>query len=150
MNSIMHDTVELTRLVDTPIARVWAAYSDVSTRVKWCVPEGEDIVYTHSDFRTGGRDHYRCGTPGSLEFDADVEYAQVVPESLIVFSETVRSGHSPLASSLSTWEFSGEGNRTLIRVSNQIVSFVDAQMIEGTRNGHVAVLGQLQAFLSEK
>lgn len=47
-------------------ADVWQAYADVRQRVRWSVPEGEEIVYDEAEFATGGEDEYRCGPPGEL------------------------------------------------------------------------------------
>lgn len=61
MNSIAHDTVRLTRVIDAPVAAVWEAYADSTKRAQWGVPAGEAMAYGESDFREGGRDGDRCG-----------------------------------------------------------------------------------------
>lgn len=148
MNAATHDTVRVTQCIEAPIDKVWGAYADVSKRSQWGVPKGEAMIYVQSDFREGGRDRYRCGPPETLEFQAESEYTRIVPEALIVYTETVKNEDHALATAVSTWEFETEGRGTRVRVTTQVVSFIGAQMIDGTRNGHTRVLAQLGPFLA--
>lgn len=147
MNATIHDTVSLTRCVDASAAEAWAAYADPGKRAKWSVSAGEAMVYDESDFREGGRDRYRCGPPETLEFHAEAEYTRIVPEELIVCTETVRTEGRSLATSIVAWEFTPHGGKTLVEVTAQVVSFVGQGMIDGTRDGHAKALEQLEEFL---
>lgn len=149
MNSTAHDTINLTQVIDVPVAEVWEAYADSAKRAQWGVPAGEGMVYDESDFREGGRDRYRCGPPDTLEFHAETEYTRIVPRELVVCTETVRSGGQPLATAVLTWEFASDGAGTLVTITSQVVSFVGAGMIEGNRNGHTKALKQFGQFLAE-
>jgi len=150
MNVPIHDTVQVTRSLNASLNAVWEAYADVSQRVRWAVPEGEGMVYETSDFREGGRDRYRCGESESLEFYAEVEYTRIVPRETIVYVETVTMANLVLGTSLMTWHFESqnEDEDTVVTVTSQIVSFVGAEMITGNRNGHTAVLEQLERLLA--
>lgn len=148
MNSIVHDTIKLTRVIDAPVAEVWEAYADSTKRTQWSVPAGEGMVYDESDFREGGRDRYRCGPPDTLAFHAETEYTKVVPRELVVYTETVRSEGQPLATGVLTWEFSPDTGGTLVSITNHVVSFVGAGMIDGNHNGHTKALEQLGQFLA--
>ena len=142
----MHDTVEVAQEIGAPLELVWAAYADADKRVQWSVPAGEGMVYDKAEFREGGRDRYRCGDPTSLEFHASVEYTKIVPEALIVYTETVQSAGQPLATGVVTWEFEPTTAGTYVRVISHIVSFVGGGMVDGTRNGHTKALQQLSTF----
>lgn len=106
------------------------------------------MVYDDSDFREGGRDTYRCGPLDSLDFHAATEYVRIEPESLIVYSETVKTPDQILAAGLLTWEFQEDGSGTIIKLTCQVTSFVGQGMIEGNRNGHTKALDQLETFLT--
>lgn len=149
MSAPNHDTVRLTQHVDASAAEAWEAYADAATRARWSVPAGERMVYDESDFHEGGRDHYRCGSPEDLEFHAEVEYTKIVPQELVVYAETVRSEGQPLATGIVTWEFEPDSTGTLVTVTNQVVSFVGTEMIDGNRNGHTKALEQLSQHLAE-
>lgn len=148
MNSIAHDTLTFTKRFEAPIAAVWDAYADSSNRVQWSVPADDAMIYDESNFREGGCDKYRCGPPDSLDFQAIAEYVRIEPESLIVYSETVKVPDQILATGLLTWEFEQNGSATFIKLTVQVTSFVGQAMIEGNRNGHTLALSQLEAFLT--
>lgn len=149
MDEIVHDTITLDRRVSAPVAAVWDAYADPAQRARWSVPVGEAMVYDEADFREGGRDRYRCGPPKTLDFHAEAGYTRIIPEELIVCTETVRAEGRPLATAVVTWEFEPDGDQTLVKVTAQVVSFVGAGMIDGTRSGHAKALEQLEDFLTD-
>lgn len=149
MNDIVNDTFTVDQRIDAPIAAVWDAYVDPAKRARWSVPAGEAMVYDEADFREQGRDRYRCGPPETLDFHADVEYSRIVPQTLIVYTETVRAQGQPLATGLLTWEFEPTRGGTFVKITNQFVSFIGEGMIDGNRNGHNKALEQLSAFLVE-
>lgn len=149
MNSPVHDTIRLNRRIDAPVADVWNAYADSVARAQWSVPAGEKLVYEQTDFREGGHDSYRCGPPETLTFRAEVEYSRIVPNELIVYSETVKHEGQPIATGHVTWEFESDTEATLVTITSQIVSFVGSEMIDGNRNGHTKALEQLGRHLAD-
>lgn len=62
---------------------------------------------------------------------------QIVPESLIVHTDTVVLGDSILAVAVLTWEFEVCDEMTQIRLTDQVTSFVGPDIIDGHRNGHI-------------
>lgn len=149
MNMPAHDTIRLTQHVDASVADVWTAYADSDARARWSVPAGEEMVYDQSEFREGGHDRYRCGPPETLDFHAETEYTRIVPNELVVYTETVKNEGQPLATGLVTWEFEPDDEGTLVTVTSQAVSFVGSGMIDGTRNGHTKALEQLSRHLAD-
>lgn len=141
------ETLRLSADISHPLAEVWQAFADTEARVQWGVPAGEEMVYDHDDLRTGGSSQSRCGAPGRLEFRAAGDYIRVEPECFVVHTDTVWSGDVVLATALVTWRFEAAGETTRVEITDQVVSFVGEDMIEGHRNGHTIVLGQLQTFL---
>lgn len=53
----------------------------------------------------------------------------------------------PSATALITWAFTEVPDGAYVSVSDQLVSFVGAEMIDGSRNGHRIALEQLGVFL---
>jgi uncharacterized protein YndB with AHSA1/START domain len=102
MISITHDTLTFAQPVRARLSIVWAAFADSTQRAIWGVPVGEAQVYDESNFRVGGRDRYRCGPPQTLEFHGAVDYVHIIPESLIVHTDTVTVGDQILAVALLT------------------------------------------------
>ena len=148
MNALVHETIALSRRIPFPCAEIWNAYADTARRCVWGVPAGEGIEYAIEDFREGGRESYRCGPLGSLDFHVETQYLRVVEQQLIVYAETVSTNGTPLASALVSWTLEPLGDSTQVCVTSQVASFVGAGMIEGSRSGHRIVLAQLGAFLA--
>ncbi|GAA1336807.1 uncharacterized protein YndB with AHSA1/START domain [Arthrobacter roseus] len=147
MSSVAHDTLTFEQSINAPLSAVWDAFAEPTQRAVWGVPAGEAQVYDDSNFMVGGRDKYRCGPPETLGFHGLVDYVQIVPPSLIVHTDTVTAEDQVLAVALLTWQFDAHGDTTMIRLTDQVTSFVGADMIEGHRNGHAKALEQLRDFL---
>lgn len=123
---------------------MWQAYADVRQRVRWSVPEGEEIVYDEAEFATGGEDEYRCGPPGELQNIGHHTYHLVEPVSGFVFTDTIRRDGTLLAVGLLTWQLHDLGTAgTRVTVVDQVTSLAGAGMIDGHRNGHAKTLEQL-------
>lgn len=150
MISVVHDTLTFTQSLRAPLSAVWAAYADSTQRAIWGVPAGEAQIYDEADFNIGGRDTYRCGPPETLEFRGTVDYLQIVPESLIVHTDSVTVGDQLLAVALLTWQFGTQDDTTLIQLTDQVTSFVGPDMIAGHRNGHTKAFEQLRAFIGNR
>lgn len=148
MAEIVHETLFFERDITAAMATVWRAYVDPVQRAQWSVPAGEAMVFDEADFREGGRDRYRCGPPAALDFAVNVEYHKIIPEQLIVYTETVDTADQPLATSIVTWALSSSGRETRVNIAAQLVSYVGQGMIDGHRHGHAKALDQLQAFLT--
>jgi len=144
-----HETLILKQSIRAALPRVWNAFADVDQRAAWGVPAGEAQIYDVADFRVGGREQYKCGPPGNLEFYGFVDYAHIIPQSIIVHSDTVTAGGKTLATALLTWEFESDGEYTKIQLTDQVTSLVGIGMINGHRNGHTKALDQLRELLEK-
>ncbi|MDQ0094509.1 SRPBCC domain-containing protein [Paeniglutamicibacter psychrophenolicus] len=142
----VHATLTFSATMPTSPFELWDAFADASLRAAWSVPEGDQMVYDQSQFFVGGRDGYRCGPKGNMNFDGRVEYLKIVPGQLLVHTDMVHSGGTPLSAALLTWSFVPAGHETRLDLTVQVTSFVGAAMIEGNRNGHGIALAQLAVF----
>ncbi len=124
MDAIVHDTLRFARSFDTRLANIWAAFADSNQRASWSVPPGEALVHDEANFHASGRDMYRCGPPETLEFRGVLHYVQIVPESVIVHTDTVTHKEQVIAVALLTWEFEDHGDTTVVRLTDQVTSFV--------------------------
>ena len=149
MTPIAHETLTFVQPIAAPLSAVWAAFADSTQRATWSVPAGEAMVFDQSNFHVGGRDEYRCGPRQTLEFFGLVDYVQIVPETPPPPTDLVASSGQTLAIALVTWEFDHSGDSTLIRLTDQVTSFVGSGMIDGHRNGHAKALSQLRDFVEE-
>ncbi len=137
-----HGTVAVERSIGAPIARVYAAFADPAEREKWGAPSDTAVfLYEETDFRVGGRDVARCGTMNDPRFRVEARYVDIVPERRVVWTETITEmGQRILAANLTTLEFITDGQRTSVRVTVQVTSFVGPGMINNTKAGHTGSL----------
>lgn len=145
--SIVHETLKFTKTINAELSRVWEAFADPIQRARWSVPAGEAMVYEQAAFEVGGRDRYRCGPPESLDFINIVDYALIVTQALVVYTETVTTSEQPLSAGVVTWSFTVNGDVTEVQLTSQVTSFVGDGMIEGNRNGHAKALNQLEELV---
>ena len=141
-------TISLGAEIDHPVSEVWNAFADTGQRVRWGVPEGEEMVCDIDDFRPGGAIRARCGAPGVLEFVSTGQYCAVVPERHLVSTETLTRDDEILSTAIITWTLTPTSAGTRVELVDQVVSFVGEGMIDGHRNGHDICLRQLGEFLS--
>jgi uncharacterized protein YndB with AHSA1/START domain len=144
-NSQLHiETVVLERSYRATPARIFAAWHDVEARKRWSVPSPDvAIVYDKADFRVGGFDDSRCGTPGDMRFRAVVLYLEITQDRRIIFAEHVTEGGVARAASLITVDLTPNGNETQLTLTMQISSIDGPDMLQGYRDGWTPTLENL-------
>ena len=141
-------TISLGADIDHPTSAVWKAFADIDQRVRWGVPEGEEMICDVDEFRPGGSIRARCGTPGALEYYSAGQYCAVEPERWLVTTETLTREGQVLSTAIITWTFEATSSGTRVDLVDQVVSFVGQGMIDGHRNGHEICLRQLGEHLT--
>ena len=143
-----HAPLVIERSFDASPARVFNAFADPAARMRWGVPSAKvELVYLEAGFRVGGRDVSRCGPAGSLMFDVELSYLDIVPEQRIVSVETVSQDATRLSVSLITVELQPSGKGTRLVLTDQIVALDGSDMVAGSRAGFNAVLDNLAGEL---
>lgn len=144
---IIHDTINLERTYDAPPARVFAAWADPKARARWSVPDGAALVYDAADFREGGLDRARCGSPDDMRYVIETRYVSIAPQRHIVFAEQVTAAGRPQSASVVTVALQGAaGGRTHLALTIQLTA-VDPTIHEGNHEGWAIVLDQLAGWL---
>jgi uncharacterized protein YndB with AHSA1/START domain len=148
LSRVQHATFTVERVFPqcTPDA-LFAAYADLAARVRWAVPPGQEIRYDAADFRCGGRDLFRCGSPGALDCYGDLRYEDIEPGQRIVYVETLADDDRRLSSALCSMLFTEEEGGVRLSITVQLAAYDGAPMREGYLRGWRAVLERLQAFL---
>ena len=141
-------TISLSADIDHPTSAVWKAFADIDQRVRWGVPEGEEMICDVDEFRRGGSIRARCGSPGALEYCSAGQYCAVEPERWLVTTETLTRDGQILSTAIITWAFAATSRGTRVDLVDQVVSFVGQGMIDGHRNGYEICLRQLGEHLT--
>jgi uncharacterized protein YndB with AHSA1/START domain len=149
-HSTEHGTITVERTLDAPVSRVYAAYADPKARQSWGAPsDTATFTYEQADFRVGGRDLARCGPKEDPRFRVEARYVDIVRERRVVATETIREIERLLATNITTVELSPEGERTHVKVTVQVTSFVGPDMIKHTRAGHEGSLASMARYVEQ-
>jgi uncharacterized protein YndB with AHSA1/START domain len=143
-----HGTITVERTIDAPVSRVYGAFADVKERATWGAPsEGAVFIYDEADFRVGGRDLARCGAKDDPRYRVEARYVDIVDERRVVWTETIRELEKLLATNITTFELRPDGERTQVKVTVQVTSFVGPGMIKNTKDGHEGSLAGMARYL---
>jgi len=146
-NKLQHATITLEHSYAAPLERVFSEFADPVARARWSAPSKDALIYDEADFRIGGKDVFRCGPEGDPKFRGETRYLQIIPNALVVSSETVDMDGQRLAVALTTLDFKRTDEGTNLTVTVQMVSFVGPDMIHGYESGNKSALENLADHL---
>lgn len=146
----LHATIVLERTYQALPEQVFSEFADPVARARWSPPSNDVLIYDQVDFRTGGRDFFRCGPKSDPKFRGETLYCLIVPNKRLISCETLDVDGQRLAVSLNTLEFEEAGNSTNLKLTVQVVSFAGADVIEGHESGNKRALENLARHLSGK
>jgi hypothetical protein len=101
------------------------------------------FIYDEANFAVGGRDLARCGAKEDPRYRVETRYVDIVPERRVVWIETIHELDKLLATNITTLELFSDGQRTRLKVTVQVTSFVGPSMINNTRAGHEGSLANM-------
>ena len=149
-SSTHHGTVVVEQTLNVPVARAYAAFADAQERARWGAPsETAVFIYDETDFRVGGRDLARCGAKADPRFRVEARYLDIVTERRVVWTEMIKDIDTPLAANLTTLEFTPDGQRTRLKVTIQVTSFVGTGMMDNIKFGHTGSLANMARYLGQ-
>lgn len=140
----IHATLIFERAIPATVGRVFAAYTNLTERLQWGAPsEGTALIYDRTNFAEGGEDVFRCGPKSNPNIEGTTRYLDIVANRRIVSSETIAMDGHRLCASLSTLELHSDGEKTMLKTTIQLASFVGEDMVRGHENGTNASLDNL-------
>lgn len=127
--SIEHETFVIKRAYAAPPARVFAAWADPRLKATWfCEPGAEYQL----DFRVGGQEVNRDGTPGGPGYTSVADYRDIVENERIVYTYELHAGLELASVSLTTVTFALAGAGTELTLTEQIAA-LDGRDTAGAR-----------------
>ncbi len=130
--------------------QVFAAYAEVNQRMEWGAPsDNTALIYDQAEFREGGEDVFRCGSKSNPDIHGATRYLDIVPNRRIVSTETITVEGRHVCASLVTLELNPDGDRTKLKTTIQLASFVGQHMVEGHESGTNASLDNLMNYFSK-
>jgi uncharacterized protein YndB with AHSA1/START domain len=146
--SVVHATFVIERTYDAAPARVFKAWADPAAKAIWFVrSEGWKPEAYEMDFRIGGREHLKGGSPGGPTHTFDAQYQDIVPDHRIIYTYDMHADDKRISVSLATVEFKPAGAGTRLIFTEQSV-FLDGADKPGNREqGTRTLLENLGAAL---
>lgn len=144
MTMTLHATLIFERKIPASIEQVFQAFADPAARSEWGAPSDTAVViYDEADFREGGQDRFRCGSSANPNIRGITRYLDIVPNRRVVSSETIEMDGRRLCASLTTLEFTADGETTKLTNTTQLASFIGNDMVKGHKTGTNASLDNL-------
>jgi uncharacterized protein YndB with AHSA1/START domain len=147
-----HHTVVVKRMLDAAPQRVFAAFAEHDALRRWYVP-GDDswsCKIAHHEFRVGGSHLMTFGPPGEVQYTEDCRYEDIVENQRICYVMTVLQGKERLTTSMVTVEIAGQGKRTALTVTDQLVILDGSDTAAGREQGWGETLDKLPAELARQ
>jgi uncharacterized protein YndB with AHSA1/START domain len=146
----VHDTIVVERTLRASAARVFQAWSDSEALARWYLPG--DATWTSRvlahEFRRGGTKRLAFGPPGEVPWEEDCRYEDIVPERRLCFTMTISRGARAVTASLVTVELRPRGDRTTVRVTDQIAILDGSDTARERERGWGETLDKLVAELA--
>jgi uncharacterized protein YndB with AHSA1/START domain len=139
LSTVSHDTFVIARTYDSPVARVFRAWSDPNRKARWFAGSAEALGNGYElDFQVGGREVNRGGPPGGPVYRYAAQFRDIVTDRRIVSTSDMFADDTLISVTVATVEFRESGDTTELVLTEQGV-YLDgqetaAQREEGTRS----------------
>jgi uncharacterized protein YndB with AHSA1/START domain len=148
MHSTQHSTIVFGGTFDAPVARVYSAFSDPLERARLgAASERSGVILDSTDFRVGGSDEFRFGPKRDPRFRCRSTYLDIVPQCRIVSNDVIYERETRLSIAVTTLEFRPKGLRTQVKITAQLVSLDEADMIDDLNLRHATLIESLGRYL---
>jgi uncharacterized protein YndB with AHSA1/START domain len=149
-----HDTFVIERALAAPVARVFAAWSDVALKRQWNACHDDWRTQAHElDFRVGGAEHSRVVEPGGTVHTMNARFLDMVSGRRIVYLYEMLLDDVRISVSLVTVMFQEVrrgGRATTNMTFTEQVTFLDGHGDAGARREGTEVgLGRLARMLTD-
>ena len=149
MNPSTQSSLRITRAINAPRDRVYAAWTDAALAEQWWGAEGTTTRELTTDARVGRKFQWVLSTPESGKITAGGVYQEVLPGEKLAFTWAgTQDVTEDSAESLVTVEFCGkEGGITELHLSQN--NFSNEESRDNHEKGWNSALDNLECFLKK-
>jgi uncharacterized protein YndB with AHSA1/START domain len=120
LSPIKHATFTIERTYDAAPARVFRAFADKPSKMRWFVEDDGWTTESYElDFRTGGYERAKGGGPNGMRYTNDTLYHDIVPNERLVFAYAMDVDGRRISASLTTITLTPEGAGTRLSYTEQ-------------------------------
>ncbi len=145
--------VTITRLLNAPRDRVFAAWTDPAQVAQWWSPHGFTIPVCELDVRPGGALHMEMRAPDGALYPNDGIYHEIVPPERLVFTTHALADAAgvPQLQVLNTVTFTEEGGQTRLTLESVVLTAAQAALgaLSGMEVGWRQSLEKLAEYLEQ-
>ena len=139
-------TLSITRRINAPPEKVYAAWTDPQQMMRWWRPWQTDTTHVEADVRIGGRFRVVTRPVDGEPHEVTGQYQQIVPNEKLVFTWAWKS--TPERESLVTVDLKRDGQQTVLTLTHE--QFFDETARDRHREGWNMILDKLGACLVEQ
>jgi uncharacterized protein YndB with AHSA1/START domain len=149
--SVTHAEFRIERRFPYTPAETFSAFADPELKRQWFANPGNWANGEWElDFRIGGSELNRGGTPGGRYNEYRSRYHDIVANQRIVYAYDLLHDHRLVSVSLATVEFVPNGPGTTLVLTEQGAFFDDAEAPGQREHGTGKLLDALERFLAEQ
>ncbi|MCW2976243.1 MAG: putative glutathione S-transferase-related transrane protein [Actinomycetia bacterium] len=137
--STAHATFSIERTYDAAPERVFAAWADPAAKSRWFGGPDDGETEYELDFRVGGRERSRGGTPDGTVYTYDAVYRDIAPNERIVYTYEMYMGEARISVSVTTVELAPEaaGTRLTFTEHGVFLDGLDSPALREEGTGHL-------------
>ena len=140
--------LELTRVIDAPRNRVYAAWTNPEQMVQWFAPKPYKLIINNMDFRPGGRFSMAMRGPDGNDFPFTGVYREIVAPAKLSWAGEFASGPAEQMTTVITFEEQGQKTKVHARQTFHVMTPEIEHATKGAHQGWNMTLDQLEAFCS--
>ena len=137
--------VELTRVIEAPRARVYAAWTTPQQLAQWFAPQPYQLLIHAMDVRPGGRWHRAMRAPDGTTHAFSGTDRALVPPSTLTWTGEFATGPADQLTTVITLEERGRHTQVHARQTFHVMTPEIAQATQGAQQGWTMTLDPLAA-----
>jgi uncharacterized protein YndB with AHSA1/START domain len=147
--TVTHADFTIERRYPYTPAQTFSAFAEPDLRCQWFAnPGGWDNAEWELDFRVGGGEVSKGGHPGGRYNEFHSRFHEIVENERIIFAYDLRHDHQLISVSLTTIEFTPDGDGTIMLFTEQGAFFGGPEEAAEREHGTGLLLDALGRFLA--
>ena len=151
LSTVAHETFIVERSYDVPVDQTFRAWADPTLKARWFAGSADALGSGYElDFRVGGREVNRGGSPGGPLYTYQSEFRDIIPEERIIYTYEMQMDDKRISVSVATVELQPERSGTRLILTEQGAFLDGLDKVEWREEGTRVLLDKLEAELARE